>query len=199
MLSVVEPDDDAWLRRVFRYYSKNFATPLHLVQQLPLEDVLRAYFEDMFDSLDEESREERIDWLLMTPEERAESLDAEKTLGERDEAFLNRLNSEVSSGETITRPKEQKREVVATDAAPLPEGMQKLARHVQRVKERAAKLAGVLLPGANVSPKHKEQPTPATLGELPEIKMDFGKTASGNLGSKDWGALDPLAPPRKVK
>lgn len=201
MLAVVEPDDDAWLRRIFRFYSKQFATPLHLVPQLPLEDVLRAYFEEVFDSFDEETREERLEWLLMSPEERRDSQDAEKTLAVRDEEFLSRLNAEVASGETIQRPREQKRRLVDTDAAPLPEGMKKLAAHVQRVKARAAKLAGVQLPGPKTPapPKVPEVREPATLGELPEIQMDFGKAASGNLEGSPWADLDPLAPPRKPK
>jgi hypothetical protein len=201
MLAVVDPDDDAWLRRIFRFYSKHFATPLHLVPQLPLEDVLRAYFEELFASFDEEDREERIEWLLMTPEERLDSQDSEKTLDARDDAFLANLNAEVASGETIKRPKEQKRQLVGTEEKPLPEGMKKLAAHVQRVKNRAAKLAGVSLPGPKPAapPKPAEPKPPETLGELPEIRMDFGKAASGNLGSTSWGDLDPLAPPKRPK
>ena len=200
MLAVVESDDDAWLRRIFRFYSKHFATPLHLVPQLPLEDVLRAYFEELFDSLDEEDRVARIEWLLMSPEERRDDADAEKTLASRDEEFFDRLNAEVASGETIKRPKAQRRQVVATDAAPLPEGMKKLAAHVQRVKARAAKAAGISLPGSKPeAPRIPEVKPPATLGELPEIRMDFGKSASGNLEGNPWADLDPLASPKRPK
>lgn len=203
MLAVVDPDDDAWVRRIFRFYSKNFATPLHLVPQLPFEDVMRAYFEEVFSSLDEEDREERVEWLLMTPEERRDSKDAEKTLDARDDAFLANLNAEVASGATIKRPKEQKRQLVGTEEKPLPEGMKKLAAHIQRARDRAAKLAGASLPGSKTAaPKAEESKmpaTPATLGELPEIQMDFHKSTSGNLGSKSWDDLDPLAPPRKPK
>ena len=200
MLAVVDPDDDAWIRRIFRFYSKNFATPLHLVPQLPLEDVMRAYFEELFSNLDEEDREERVEWLLMTPEERRDDRSAEKTLEGRDDAFLANLNAEVASGATIKRPKEQKRHLIGTEEKSLPEGMKKLAAHIQRARARAAKLAGASLPGTKpAAPKAEEPKAPATLGELPEIQMDFHKSTSGNLDSKSWDDLDPLAPPRKPK
>lgn len=195
MLAVVEPDDDAWLRRVFRFYSRTFSTPLHEVERLPLEDVLRAFYEEVFDQMDEEAREERIEWLLMTPEERAEDHDADKTLGERDDKFFSNLNAEVASGEMIKRPKEQKREVIATDAEPSSPGMQALAKKLARTKARTAKLAGVQLPGPKLKPVPETPPD--TLGGLPEIKMSFGD--GSNLKGGAWDDLDPLAPPRKKK
>jgi hypothetical protein len=157
-----------------------------------LEDVLLAYFEEVFENLDEEDRDKRIEWLLMTPEQRDEDALADKTISARDEEFFNRLNTEVASGETIKRPREQQRQVVDTEAAPLPEGMKALAKKLKRAKERTAKLAGVQLP----SPKPKA-PVEPTLGELPEISMSFGKP--GNLQDNPWADVDPLAPPKKKK
>lgn len=207
MASVVEPDDEAWLRRVFRYYSKNFATPLHLVAQLPLEDVLRAFFEDVFESMSEEDREERIEWLLMTPQERRDHKDTAAVLGARDDAFLDNLNKAVAGGETISRPAGPAKPGALEAAASAPQGMEKLARMVQRTKERAAKLAGASLPAPRAPaapPRGPRAPTPApepkqpeTLGDLPEINVDFGR--AGNLGGNAWADLDPLAPPRKKK
>jgi hypothetical protein len=194
MLGVVEPDDDAWLRRVFRHYSRAFSTPLHLVYELPLEDVLLAFFEDIFENMDEEDREERIEWLLMSENERAEHKDGEKVLADRDNAFLDSLNKSVASGEMIQRPKEQKRELVVDESKSPPEGMSKLSKLIERTKKRAAKLAGADLPGPKPKPEPKEPPS---LGDLPEISMSFGKTS--NLGGKDWSELDPLAPPKKKR
>jgi len=192
MDAVVNPDDEAWMRRVFRFYSKRFATPLHLVPQLPLEDVLQAFFEEVFDDMDEEAREDRIEWLLMSPEDRAKRRDTdEKVLGEMDDQFFDKLNEEVSSGETIKRPT-GKRSLEATDTQALPAGSEKLAKLIHRTKIRAAKVAGAQIPVAK--PKTVEPPM---LGDLPEIKMRFGN--EGNLGGDAWSELDPLAPPKRQK
>lgn len=196
MLAVVHPDDDAWLRHAFRYYSKTFATPLHLVQQLPTEDVLRAFFEDVFEQMDEEAREERIEWLLMTPEERRDQKDGEVELGARDDTFFDNLNREVAEGETISRK--------PAPGAAAPQASSKLAALVERTKRRAAKLAGVQLPGPKVAPaappkKGAPPEPPPTLGELPEFKVEFGRASNLGGSGTPWDNLDPLAPPPKAK
>ena len=43
--SVVNPDSEYYLRFMFRWYSKTFHTPLHMVPDLPLVEVLTAYYE----------------------------------------------------------------------------------------------------------------------------------------------------------
>lgn len=213
MLAVIDPDDDAFLRRAFRYYSKKFATPLHLVPQVPLDDVLTAFFEDVFGDMDEETRDERIEWLLATPKEREEMADMEKTLAARDDAFFKNLNAEVAKGEQKAAEK-GKPILVDRHGKPLPsaEALTPLARRIQRVRERAQKMAGTSLPtGPTLGSTGKlgavkVPPEPAMLGELPEFRMDFGSPPPpkepdrGNLpGTQQWDDLDPLAPPRKPK
>lgn len=46
-----EPDSEFIYRRICRWYSKNFATPLREVENLPIEYVLQHYFEETFDTL----------------------------------------------------------------------------------------------------------------------------------------------------
>jgi len=48
-----EPDASAHWRHISRYYSKTFSTPLHLVDELPRLDVLQAYFEDVYEHLED--------------------------------------------------------------------------------------------------------------------------------------------------
>jgi hypothetical protein len=60
---------DYGLRSVFRWYSKTFSTPLHTVEALPLEEVLRHYFEARYEEMDAEAREVEIERLTTTPEE----------------------------------------------------------------------------------------------------------------------------------
>lgn len=197
MQAAVAPDDDAWLRRIFRQYSKSFSTPLHLVSELPIEDVLLAVFEDMFENMDEEDRDERIAWLLKTPEERLADKGPATALGDKDDKFYDTLNSEVASGEVIKRPKEPKREVVATEEQPLPAGMQQLANKMKKVKAKADKMGGTSLPSPKAAVKAvTRQEAPATLGEFPEIDLSFG--SGGNLSSK-WDDLDPLSLPKKKR
>ena len=53
----ITKNEDFYLREVFRWYSRSFSTALHLVPDLPLEDVLLHYFEDkLLKELDDESQ-----------------------------------------------------------------------------------------------------------------------------------------------
>lgn len=63
-------DREYYLRHIFRWYSKTFHTPLHIVSTLPLVDVLTAYFEERFEDMDEDERHEELVRLTETDEER---------------------------------------------------------------------------------------------------------------------------------
>lgn len=71
MFSVVKKPADYMTRKIFRWFSNEFATPLHVVETLPLEDVLTHYFESMYEDLDPEEREDLIERLLMDPDKLA--------------------------------------------------------------------------------------------------------------------------------
>lgn len=103
----LEPDHEAWLRRIFRYYSKNFHVPLPEVEALPLEHVLTTYYEDVIAQMDTDAREEAFDWLAMTEEERERMKKEEKVKEEKDDEFFESLNSEVKKGMTKGPPKER--------------------------------------------------------------------------------------------
>jgi hypothetical protein len=47
------PSSDFQTRMVCRWYSKTFHTPLHIVESLPEFDVLQAYFEDQYETLND--------------------------------------------------------------------------------------------------------------------------------------------------
>jgi vacuolar-type H+-ATPase subunit I/STV1 len=65
---VINEDGDYTLRHIFRWYSKTFSTPLHVVEALPLEDVLQAYFEEHYEGMNEVEREQEVAHLLETEE-----------------------------------------------------------------------------------------------------------------------------------
>lgn len=70
LASVLEPDRDAIERKVRRWYSKQFYTPLPEVEDLPLDYILLHYFEDLYESLDRDDLVSQIPLVLETPEER---------------------------------------------------------------------------------------------------------------------------------
>ena len=88
LLGVMRPDEEAWLRSIFRYYSEKWATPLHLVQKLPLEDVLLNYFESYYESLEDVQIQELLHTLTDSPEERLEKENQIKEAESQDDAFL---------------------------------------------------------------------------------------------------------------
>jgi len=68
--NVIRQDGQYVLRYIQRWYSKTFATPLHQVDALPLDDVVMAYFESYYEDMKEEDRAKEIESLLETDEQR---------------------------------------------------------------------------------------------------------------------------------
>ena len=67
--SVVRGDSEYSLRAVFRWYSKTFATPLHVVEAQPLEDIFRHYLETQYEELGPQEREAEIRRLTESQED----------------------------------------------------------------------------------------------------------------------------------
>lgn len=68
--AVWKPDTDAIIRRICRWYSKEYHTPLADVPDLPLDDILQAWFESNYENLEPEERHNMAISLLETPDER---------------------------------------------------------------------------------------------------------------------------------
>lgn len=86
MKSVKNPDDEYYTRFVFRWYSKTFHTPLHMVADIPMVDILTAYYEEMFENMEPDQLETEGRKMCMTPEEWAEKLRKEE---EEELAFMD--------------------------------------------------------------------------------------------------------------
>jgi hypothetical protein len=71
------------LRRIFRWYSHYFCTPLHVVEALPQIDVVRAYWEQRYEDLDDEQLEDAVRQSAMT-ESDLRAADAEDDMKEVD-------------------------------------------------------------------------------------------------------------------
>jgi hypothetical protein len=96
--SVLYPDDLYYLRRIFRWYSRNFHTPLHVVGELPLEDVLEAYYEDNYEHLtsddDPTKLTEELQELTETDQQRFRREMLEQSVELDDEEYLRQVMEE---------------------------------------------------------------------------------------------------------
>jgi hypothetical protein len=91
LLSVLDPDYQAYMRKLCRWYSVKFHTPLHEVENLPKDYIYQHYFEAYYEDMEPEEQHNQIIFLLETPEER------EKRLKEEDDS-LSDLEQEVKEG-----------------------------------------------------------------------------------------------------
>lgn len=55
-----QKDEEGSMRALCRWYSKTFHTPLHEVQQMPLDEIAVVFWEEYFDKLDEHERQREI-------------------------------------------------------------------------------------------------------------------------------------------
>lgn len=102
--AALSPSWEDWYRRVCRWYSEKYHTPLHIVYTLSDEEVIFTYWEDFFyqlhDKEDEESKqhlENALDQITSTKEERdALQKEEQKVDNEDDDWYkeeLDRLSS----------------------------------------------------------------------------------------------------------
>lgn len=186
MLAIVQPDGDAFLRRVKRFYSKTFNVPLPDVDDIPEEDVLVAFYEENFDSMTEEDRDEFLVDLLATPEERAAREKAHEKADERDEEFMKKLNEDVKTGKRRGPPPERKK-------LKMPEGPVDPKERAAAIKAAIAR--GFSEPAATDGPLVLPPPPPP-----PDIHMKFGEEG-GNLPGipAEWLDMDPSGAPSPKK
>ena len=84
-----KPDNDAVMRRIFRWYSEKFHTPLHQVEDLPVEDVLLVWFETQFEAMEVDERHNLAIHLLETEDERRHRL---AEVDDSDAAFMQQAS-----------------------------------------------------------------------------------------------------------
>ncbi len=69
--NVIKQDgDDYNLRFIFRWFSEKFHVPLHLVERLPLHEVLLNYWERVYEEMKDEDRQKELAELIESEEER---------------------------------------------------------------------------------------------------------------------------------
>ncbi len=72
--AVIDPDLYADFRKICRWFSKTFSTPLTAVYDLPSDFVLQHYLEDRYEQMEHNARRNLLIELTETPEERIERL-----------------------------------------------------------------------------------------------------------------------------
>ncbi len=96
LLAIMEPDDAANLRKIQRWFSKTFSTPLQEVETLSTEYILLHYFEEHFVSMDFDDLRKEAVLLLESPEERSDRESKEKT---EEDAFIKMIEDEEKAKE----------------------------------------------------------------------------------------------------
>lgn len=164
------------MRRVKRFYSKTFSVPLPDVDDLDEETVLTAFYEETFERMSDEDREQFMyEELLCTPEEKAQRERVFEEALAADEEFMRKLNKDVKAGKTRGPPPERAK-------LKLPEGPVDPKEKAKAIKARIAKgITSALEPTA---------PEP-----LPDIHMKF-EPEGGNLPGipTEWLDMDPSGP-----
>jgi hypothetical protein len=117
--AVIDEDPEYRMRRIMRWYSREFHTPLHVVEELPTEDVLQAFFECQFESLSEKRRLKRAAELTETDEERAEREEQARKEEDADEDFMSAL-AKKTGAEKLAAPAAKKTALKVKEVAPQP-------------------------------------------------------------------------------
>lgn len=100
----VKPSGESNLSFVARWYSKTFHTPLHVViNDLPIEDIWLAFFEERYQGMPRGELQEYIDLALETPEERNARIAAEEAEEAGNRAF-EEMSAKASQKPVVTAP-----------------------------------------------------------------------------------------------
>jgi len=103
MLACLKPTRESWFGYVMRWYSKTFFTPLHQVQDLPMDEVLLAYYSETFEQMEEAERQDYLERLTQDPEEREKQDEAEE---QTEDSMFEQLNQMVEADMKLGRAPE---------------------------------------------------------------------------------------------
>lgn len=163
-----------FMRRVFRWYSKAFSTPLHQVDDLPMVDVLRAYFEEKFEQMSDEDREAVRAILIETEEER---MQREATEAAEDAETAKYV-------EEAKKWEEERQARIAAKKQKLLVEQEKLQPGQLVIETMGGNQARVVSPEAEM----KEQAPPVAEAE-PVIKMVFVDEAEFEKALEGFGTM----------
>lgn len=171
MLDVMEGGFLYQYRRICRWFSSKFYTPLPLVMDMPEEEVLQAFFETQFEDMSKRARRKMAVEMTETVEEAQERRAEEDSRS--DDAFLKK-QEEIAA-------KEEKA------------ALKKLKNEAKEAAEKLAAMADqemVSVPSKKTRKSKAKKPKPPP---TPEISMSFDPN-SGNLLDEESVQAPP---PRK--
>lgn len=114
MGAVVNGGGDYTVRHILRWYSKTFHTPLHVVEELPLDHVLTHYYEETYEAMEKPERDGEIEKLSMTAEEYEAK---QRAAQEEEEAYVRMAEEEAAAQQAKAKPKME--DVVVPNKPPL--------------------------------------------------------------------------------
>lgn len=76
--NVLKPNFEYHIRKLYRWYSKQFHTPLQECFDIPVEIVLMHFFEEKYEAMNEEELQEEVHSLLETEDQRKERIEQEE-------------------------------------------------------------------------------------------------------------------------
>jgi hypothetical protein len=124
--NILFPTPEYRLRQIFRWYSKTFFTPLHEVPELPLEEILVAYFESVFEDMEEEEINKEKSLLLESEEDKYKRLMEE----EQEEISIRKFTTEAAKKDLQKQNKKKKDKIIKTE----PEVKPKLINNPEEVR-----------------------------------------------------------------
>lgn len=166
-----EPKADSgyFQRHVMRWYSKKFFTPLDQVEQLPIEDILQAFYEERYEEMnDDELEAERVE-ALKTEEEKTR------------EARLKDLE-DYEAYETMKWAKEEEEAAIKKRAARKKAQQEQNGLRIQTPAVQTGLSAGL-------SKETELVPLSALKAAPPEISMSFVSEEELDLDADSLGIL----------
>lgn len=106
---VIKGSGDYNIRYIIRWYSKTFHTPLHVVEDLPIDDILQAFFEVRYEEMPDEMRHQEIVKLLETEEQKAARRKAEDEADAEGAEFAAQAEKQIVAKEAKKVQVEQKK------------------------------------------------------------------------------------------
>ena len=165
-----EPLQEYLLRKIFRWYSKTFHTPLQEVEAIPLHDIFVHYWETRYEDMKEFDLVEERNELIFTEEER-KTARYKKDLARLDD-FLFEKEAEEEGVLTFKKPKGPKKGSLGAMVA----------------KNRATGLAQPAVGGRSGS--ESDLPDQESTGDIKMTFMDLDEFES--LSDADALGNDPI-------
>lgn len=181
------PDRGAQFRRIARWYSQTFATPLHEVFDLPEDFILQHYYEHHYEGLDDDEWRQEVLDAVETPAERAARLQAEAA------ADVNLLKKARDDRARIAKLRQDRKQAEADRVRRDFEAGQKDFEEV--LSALPSRIAPAEAPGAKVKPI-VEAPVVEQSEVLPEALPDL-EFRLGEGADEALGIPEPPPMPRR--